>query len=137
MTSTIDTIRRESVTEAPPDVRDELCAAHQEVAAIVAELDLSDTALWAKAAEIVSDVVAEADIITAALTGASSAATVTRVPPIVRVRELATTQRRLFGVLDTRTTPDQRPVLQESAGRVRGLGQWLVHIARQAEVGSQ
>ncbi|HZA73662.1 MAG TPA: hypothetical protein VE476_12225 [Propionibacteriaceae bacterium] len=137
MTSTIDTIRRESVTEAPPDVGAELCAAHQEAAAIVAELDLGDAALWAKADQIVSDVVAEAHRMTAALTGVPSGTTATGAPPIVRVRELATAQRHLFGVLDTWTAPDQRPVLRESADRVHGLGRWLEHLAMQTSVTGQ
>lgn len=140
MTTTMQTIpstQSANVPEAPPDFRAELRAAHLEVAAIVAEFDLGYASLWAKTAAIVSDVVAEANDMTAALTGEPPGTTTTGVPPVVRVRELAAAQRRLFGVLDTRTSPDQRSALRQSAERVHGLGQWLAHLARQAGVGSQ
>lgn len=150
MTRTIDTIpgsglsgyepvtkpttRRAAVPEVPPQVRAEVRAAHLEAATFAAELDLGDAALWAKADQIVSDVVTEAHRMTAALTGAPSGITATGAPPIVRVRELATAQRRLFGVLGSRTPEDQLPALRKSADRVRGLGRWLEHLVMQPSV---
>jgi hypothetical protein len=120
-----------------PDFRAVLRAVHLEVAAIVAEFDLGDATLWTKTAEIVSDVVTEASDMAALLAGAPAETPATGLPPVVWVRELAAAQRRLFGVLDVETPVDQRRALRESADRVHGLGQWLAHLARQADVGSQ
>jgi len=120
-----------------PDFRAVLRAVHLEVAAIIAEFDLGDATLWAKTAEIVSDVVTEASDMAALLAGAPSETPTTGAPPVVRVRELAAAQRRLFGVLDVETPVDQRRALRESADRVHGLGQWLAHLALQTDVGSR
>lgn len=120
-----------------PDFRAVLRAVHLEVAAIIAEFDLGDTTLWAKTAEIVSDVVTEASDMAALLAGVPSETPATGAPPVVRVRELAAAQRRLFGVLDAETPVDRRPALLESADRVHGLGQWLAHVALQTDVGSR
>jgi hypothetical protein len=133
---TIPSTQSASVPE-DPDFRAVLRAVHLEVAAIVAEFDLGDATLWTKTAEIVSDVVTEASDMAALLAGAPSETPATGVPPVVRVRELAAAQRRLFGVLDVETPAVQQRTLRESADRVHGLGQWLAHLARRADVGSQ
>jgi hypothetical protein len=120
-----------------PDFRAVLRAVHLEVAAIIAEFDLGDAALWTKTADIVSDVVTEASNMAALLAGAPSETPAAGLPPVVRVRELAAAQRRLLGVLDVETSVDQRRALRESADRVHGLGQWLAHLALQTDVGSR
>jgi len=120
-----------------PDFRAVLRAVHLEVAAIVAEFDLGDAPLWTKTSEIISDVVTEASDMTALLAGAPSGTPATGVQPVVRVRELAAAQRRLFGVLDVDTPVDQRRALRESADRVHGLGQWLALLALQTDAGSR
>lgn len=121
-----------NAAEGPPGARSALVDAHLDVAAIVAEFDLGDATLWAEVAAIVSDVVTEANDTAAALTGAPPSTTATEVPPIVRVRELAVAQRRLFGALDSRTSADHPQALRKSADRVQGLGQWLEHLARRS-----
>lgn len=139
MTTTMQMIPSTASAVVPEslDFRAVLRGVHLEVAAIVAEFDLDDATLWAKTGEIISAVVTEASDMAALLAGAPSGTPATGVPPVVRVRELAAAQRRLFGALNAETSADRRPALLESADRVHGLGQWLAHLALQTDVGSR
>jgi hypothetical protein len=112
------------VTDPRADLRD----AHDEVAAIVAELNLDDTRLWPEVEGIVIEITAAAYAMTSQVTGTPADAPASRVPPIVRVRELATAQRRLFAALDGWPAIDQQSVEQASR-RIRSLGELLRCVA--------
>ena len=77
-----------------------LIVAHSEVAASVAEFDLDDLRLWQQVDSLVADTAGAAYALTEALTGEPTPRPARGVPPVVRVRELATAQRRLLGALD-------------------------------------
>lgn len=83
----------------------ELRTAHAEVAHSIAGMDLDDDRLWACMDPVVARVVGEAYAATAALTGQAVGTPATRVPPVVRLRELASAQGRLFTALDRREPP--------------------------------
>jgi hypothetical protein len=83
----------------------ELRTAQLEAAAVVASFDLDDTDLWRRVDRTVAGLAAASYRLTAAVTGRAAGATATRVPPVVRVRELAVAQGRLAGVLDRYPPP--------------------------------
>jgi hypothetical protein len=84
----------------------ELRTAHVEVAHSIAGMELDDYRLWGRMDPVVARVVSEAYEVTAALTGQPAATPATGVPPVVRVRELASAQARLFTALDRRQPPE-------------------------------
>jgi hypothetical protein len=74
-------------------------------AAVVADLDLDDPQLWRQADGMVAGLAAVAYDLTAAVTGKAPGAAARHLPPIVRARELASAQRRLFDALDRHPAP--------------------------------
>jgi hypothetical protein len=80
----------------------ELRTAHLQAGRLVAAMDLGDAALWAGVDAVVAAISAEAYAVAAALSGRPPRRCAGRVPPVVRVRELAAAQRALFAQLDRR-----------------------------------
>lgn len=72
-----------------------LHAGHAQAAQAVAALDLDDPGVWAAADGLVSALAAEAYWLTARLSGDPPIVPAVRVPPVVRLRELAVAQRGL------------------------------------------
>jgi hypothetical protein len=97
-----DAARTEIVTDVRADVR----AAHLEAAALVAELDLDTRRLWRRVDRVVVELAAAAYDLAAAVTGTPAGVVAAYVPPVVRVRELASAQRRLFAALDRHPEAD-------------------------------
>jgi hypothetical protein len=122
------TIDRASAGRDATKALEDLRIAHHEAAAIVAELDLDDAGLWREVEGIVTEITAAAYAVSSQVTGAPANATASRVPPIVRVRELATAQRRLFAALDRWPAQDQQ-VVEHGSLRVRSLGQLVRCVA--------
>ncbi|HEU4543584.1 MAG TPA: hypothetical protein VFR23_20800 [Jiangellaceae bacterium] len=116
------------------DVLAELGSAHLQAAAIAAELDLDHAQLWEQADGIVVRLSTEAYHMTAVATGEPATNTAALAPPIVRLRELAVAQSRLFALLNRATGPGRSAGklltdAHRSARRVRTLGrqlQWLL-----------
>jgi hypothetical protein len=116
-----------------------LRTAHLKAAATAADVDLDDARCWAMAGDMVSAASSAAYDMAAVLTGQRPTTTATEVPPVVRVRELATAQRQLFRALDSLTDADQRVAerARESASHVGRLGQGLGCLTRSAASGSR
>jgi hypothetical protein len=89
-------------TENLTDVR----AIHLEAAAVVAELDLDDRELWQRVDRVVAELAGAAYDLAAAVTGSPPVTVAAYLPPVVRVRELASAQRRLFAALDRHPQTD-------------------------------
>ena len=83
-----------------------LVSAHTEAIAAVAEFDLDDSTLWQQVDSLVADTAGAAYALTEAVTGEAAPRPAPGVPPVVRVRELATAQRRLLAALDRYPPPD-------------------------------
>jgi hypothetical protein len=105
-----------------------LIGAHSEVAASVAEFDLDDSTLWQQVDSLVADTAGAAYALTEALIDEPAPRPARGVPPVVRVRELATAQRRLLAPLDRYPPPDDdvidrgdptRPCAQPGAAQRR------------------
>jgi hypothetical protein len=107
----------------------ELRAAHLAAAGAVAELHLDDATRWRESDGFVADLTAAAYQLTAELTGRPPGRPAARVPPVVRVRELATAQRRLFAVLDRHPAPEPA-LLERAAQQVEMYGRALRCVAR-------
>lgn len=90
------------ITDTRADVRD----AHLEAAALVAELDLDDRRQWLRVDRVVAELAGAAYDLAAAITGTPPRNVAAHVPPVVRVSELASAQRRLFTVLNQQPDPD-------------------------------
>jgi hypothetical protein len=113
-----------------------LRSAHLEAGRLVASLDLDDAALWARVDAVVAGVSAQAYAVAAALSGQPARRCASRVPPIVRVRELAAAQSALFVQLDrigaepvAGVAEFAQAAAQESVGQVRALSRRLPHSA--------
>jgi hypothetical protein len=128
---TTTTIEQASVRGDLATAQADLQAAHLEAAGIVAELDLDDTAVWRAADGFVADIAAAAYDVAPKLTGDPPVQVAARVPPVVRVRELATAQRRLFSVLNRRAAIGEP--LDQAADQVRMLGRGLRCVTRSAQ----
>lgn len=128
---TTTTIEQASVRGDLATAAADLQAAHLEVAGIVAEMDLEDTALWRAADGFVADIAAAAYDVAAKLTGDPPVRAAVRVPPVVRVRELAAAQRRLFSVLNRRAVGGEP--LDQAADHVRMLGRGLRCVTSSAQ----
>jgi hypothetical protein len=76
-----------------------------DAAAAVADIDLDDVRLWRRVDGMVAALATVAYNLTAAVTGEAPRAAARSVPPIVRARELASAQRRLFDALDRHPAP--------------------------------
>jgi hypothetical protein len=87
-----------------------LIGAHSEVAASVAEFDLDDSTLWQQVDSLVADTAGAAYALTEAVTGQPAPRPARGVPPVVRIRELATAQRRLLAALDRYPPPDDEVI---------------------------
>ena len=131
-TVTAITIDRASAPRDAAEPLENLRVAHHEAAAIVAELDLDDARLWHQAEGIVIEITSAAYAVTSQVSGAPADVTASRVPPIVRVRELATAQRRLFAALDQRPLLDQQ-LVEQSSQRVHSLCRLLRSVALSGE----
>ena len=121
-------IDRASVRRDATDSLADLRVAHHEAAAIVADLDLDNAGLWREVEGIIIEITAAAYAVTSLVTGAPAEVTASQVPPIVRVRELATAQRRLFAAMDRRPALDQQ-LLERAIRRVHTLGLLLQCVA--------
>jgi len=121
-------IDRASVRRDATDSLADLRVAHHEAAAIVADLDLDNAGLWREVEGIIIEITAAAYAVTSLVTGAPAEVTASQVPPIVRVRELATAQRRLFAAMDRRPALDQQ-LLERAIRRVHTLGRLLQCVA--------
>jgi hypothetical protein len=97
------------------DVRADVRAAHLEAAALVADLDLDDRRHWHRVDRVIAELAAAAYDLAAAVTGTGARTVAAHVPPVVRVSELASAQRRLFAALDRH--PEADGELLEWAGR--------------------
>jgi hypothetical protein len=106
-----------------------LRSAHLEAGRLVASLDLDDAALWARVDAVVAGVSAQAYAVAAALSGQPARQCASRVPPVVRVRELAAAQGALFVQLDRIGVEPAPAAAQGSAGRVRALSRRLPRSA--------
>lgn len=107
----------------------ELRAAHLAAAGAVAELHLDDATRWRESDGFVADLTAAAYQLAAELTGSPPGRPAARVPPVVRVRELATAQRRMFAALDRHPVPNPA-VLERAAQQVEMYGRALRYVAR-------
>jgi hypothetical protein len=116
--STADAARTEIAPEAWRDARTTVRTAHLDAAALVAELDLDDRRLWRRVDRVVAELAGAAYDLAAALTGTRTGTVAAYVPPVVRVRELASAQRRLFAALERSPAAD---------------GELLVWAGRQAQ----
>jgi hypothetical protein len=101
-----------------------LIGAHSEVAASVAEFDLDDSTLWQQVDSLVADTAGAAYALTEAVTGEPAPRPAPGVPAVVRVRELATAQRRLFAALD-RNPPLSDDAIDPATRHVRALSREL------------
>jgi hypothetical protein len=101
-----------------------LIGAHSEVAASVAEFDLDDSTLWQQVDSLVADTAGAAYALTEAVTGEPAPRPARGVPAVVRVRELATAQRRLFAALD-RNLPLSDDEIDRATRHVRALSREL------------
>ena len=106
-----------------------LIGAHSEVAASVAEFDLDDSTLWQQVDSLVADTAGAAYALTEALTDEPAPRPARGVPPVVRVRELATAQRRLLAALDRYPPPDD-DVIDRTIRLVRALSRELRSVAQ-------
>jgi hypothetical protein len=127
-TTTVQQPVRGALTAAPAEVRN----AHLATADAVAELDLDDALRWRESDGFVADLAAAAYRLTAELTGSPQLQPAARVPPVVRVRELATAQRRLFAALDRHPAPSPE-VLGRASRQVQMLGRALRSVARSTQ----
>lgn len=121
-----------------PAVLAELRTAHLWASALTAELDLDHTGLWEEADVIVAELSTEAYHVTAVVTGEPATSAAVRVVPIVRMRELAVAQSRLFAALKAATHSEQSTgalltAADRSARRVRMLGGRLQRALRSAQ----
>jgi hypothetical protein len=110
------------------DVRADIRAAHLEAAALVAVLDLDDRRHWRRVDRVVAELAAAAYDLATALTGTRTGVVAAHVPPVVRVSELASAQRRLFAALDRHPQAD-RELLAWAARQARQLVERLRHNA--------
>ena len=111
-----------------------LIGAHSEVAASVAEFDLDDSTLWQQVDSLVADTAGAAYALTEAVTGEPAPRPARGAPPVVRVRKLATAQRRLFAALDRCPEPG-RKVIDRATDQVRALNREM-RCAAQSATGS-
>lgn len=128
------TLEQAGVPRLAREAADELRVLHFAAAEIAAELDLDDTNLWRDADAVVAGLSAAAYETAAALVGEAQPAVVAAAPPVVRVRELASAQRRLFAALHRHWTDERSELVGEVADRVRTLGEMLAHVSRSAQV---
>lgn len=115
------------VNDARTDVRE----AHLEAAALVAGLDLDDRRQWRRVDRVVAELAGAAYDVAAALTRTRAGVAAAYVPPVVRVAELASAQRRLFAALDRHPEAD-RELLAWAAGQARQHLARLRHNAQPA-----
>jgi len=127
--SDVHTPRDAIVSDPGRSTAAELRATHLAAGRLVAALDLGDTALWARLDADVAGISAEAYAVAAALSRQPPRHCATRVPPVVRVRELAAAQSALFIQLDRAGVEPLRAAAHGSAGRVRALCRRLPHPA--------
>jgi hypothetical protein len=97
-----------------------LVSAHTEAIAAVAEFDLDDSTLWQQVDSLVADTAGAAYALTQAVTGEPAPRPTRGIPAVVRVRELATAQRRLFAALD-RNLPLSDDGIDRATRHVRAL----------------
>jgi hypothetical protein len=93
-------------------------------AAVVAHVDLDDPRLWRQVDGMVAALATVAYDLTAAVTGGTPGQAATTAPPIVRARELAAAQRRLFGALDRHPAPAGE-LVERATRQVHQLGREL------------
>lgn len=93
-------------------------------ATAVADLDLDDVRLWRRVDGIVAELATVAYDLTAAVTGEAPGVVAKNAPPIVRARELANAQRRLFDVLDRHPAPASE-LVEAANQRARRIGEQL------------
>jgi hypothetical protein len=115
------------------DVRADVRDAHLEAAALVAELDLDDRRHWHRVDRVVAELAGAAYDVAAALTGTRARSVAAYVPPVVRVSEVASAQRRLFAALDRHPEAD-RELLTWASKQARELVERLRHNAGPASV---
>jgi hypothetical protein len=101
-----------------------LITAHSEARAAVGEFDLDDSGLREQVDSLVADIAGTAYTLTEALTGEPTPRPARGAPPVVRVRELATAQRRLLATLDRSVPPDDA-VVDRATGHVQALSREL------------
>ena len=106
-----------------------LIGTHSEVAASMAELDLDDSRLWQQVDSLVAATAGAAYALTEALTGEPAPRPARGVPPVVRVRELETAQRRLLAALDRYPPPDD-DLIDRAIQLVRALSRELRSVAQ-------
>jgi hypothetical protein len=106
-----------------------LIGAHSELAASVAEFDLDDSTLWQQVDSLVADTAGAAYALTEAVTGEPAPRPARGVPAVVRVRELATAQRRLFAALD-RNLPLSDDAIDRATRHARALSRELRFAAQ-------
>lgn len=80
--------------------------AHLEAAALVAELDLDDRRHWRRVDRVIAELAGAAYDLAAAVARTQAPTVAVDVPPVVRVSELASAQRRLFATLDRHPETD-------------------------------
>lgn len=105
----------------------DLRSAHLEAATVVGALDLGDSFLWRQVDGIVERLATAAYDLTGVLTGQLAGVAATNVPPVVRARELATAQRRLFGVLN-RHSSQAEELIDRATDQVQRLVQLLRNV---------
>jgi hypothetical protein len=127
------TIERPSESTAATSSVADLRTAYAEAAGVVAGFDLDDILLWRRVDGIVAGLTATAYALTAAITGRATGATATRVPPVVRVRELAVVHGHLSGALDRHPAPPAE-LVEPTLRRVRRYGELLRFTVDQGEV---
>lgn len=113
------------------DLRAAVRQAHLEAAALVAELDLDDRRHWRRVDRAIAELAAAAYDLAAAVTGTRATTVAAYLPPVVRVSELASAQRRLFTALDRHPGADGE-LLAWAARQARELVERLRRNAQPA-----
>lgn len=110
-----------------------LHSAHARAAQAAAALDLDDPGVWAAADGLITALAAEAYWLTSRLSGDPPVAPAVRLPPVVRLRELAVAQRALAARLPAPADPaDQDWFIahaRRSTARVDQLRRLLSYLA--------
>jgi hypothetical protein len=107
-------------TPAAADIR----TAQLHTAAVVAALGLDDPQLWRRVDGMVAELATVAYDLAAAVTGQPPGVAARDVSPVVRARELASAQRRLFHALDRHPAPAAELVARANR-QVHELGREL------------
>jgi hypothetical protein len=107
-------------------------AAYREVTALATVLSRADAELWVAVDPVLAELTAQADAMTAALTGTPPPTPAPDLPPAARLGDLVAAQQRLDAALDAVGSRPPGPLVvaaRQSVDRVAALSGWLGALA--------